>query len=230
MEENYELLAKVLGELQARGVLSGLVLVGSWCQHYYRILFDHAPEIPLVRTMDVDFLVPNPSPFKQKIDVASLLNALGFDNDFDYHTGLVKYVHPDLEIQFLTPSLGRAPDKPKEIKPLNINAEGLTYLKMLQDYKISVTDKGITVWVPEPAAFVLHKFLIIPKRKDPGKKEKDLWAAQSIGELCLDYEYHRDLLKAVFATLPRKWKRIVTDILKPVSPELFSFLIAEDGL
>jgi hypothetical protein len=230
MEENYELLAKVLTELQRQEVLSGLVLVGSWCQYYYRILFNDAPEIPLIRTMDVDFLVPNPVPrFKQSVNVPGLLNSLGFDNDFDYSTGLVKYVHPDLEIQFLTPATGRALNRPKDIKKLNINAESLTYLKMLQDYKTQITDKGLTVWIPEPAAFVLHKILISPKRKNPDKKEKDLMAAQSIGELCLSYDHHRDRLSEIFAALPKKWRRTIADILKSISPDLFSFLPTTKG-
>lgn len=197
-------------------------------QYYYRILFDHAPEIPLIRTTDVDFLVPNPSSFKKKIDVTNLLNGLGFDNDFDFNTGLVKYVHPDLEIQFLTPALGRVKDTPQEIKQLNINAESLSYLKMLQDYKFSMTHKGITFWLPEPEAYVLHKILISPKRKSSSKKEKDLMAAQSIGELCLEYKPHRDRLKSIFDHMPKKWQRTVIDILKLLSPELFSFLTAKD--
>jgi hypothetical protein len=47
----------VLKELQAKGVLGGLVIIGSWCQYYYRVLFDNAPEIPLLRTLDIDFSV-----------------------------------------------------------------------------------------------------------------------------------------------------------------------------
>lgn len=148
MEEKYKLLSDVLKELQKKGVLDGLVIVGSWCQYYYKILFDDAPEIPLVRTMDIDFLVPNPSKFENKVDVSDLLNSLGFDSDFDYSTGLVKYVHPDLEIQFLTPALGRVKDTPYEIKKLNINAEGMTYMKMLQDHKFSMTHDGVTIWLP----------------------------------------------------------------------------------
>ena len=179
MEEKYKLLSAVLQKLQEEGVLNGLVIVGSWCQYYYRILFDNAPEIPLIRTMDIDFLVPNPSMFKNKVDVSDLLNALGFDSDFDYSTGLVKYVHPDLEIQFLTPASGRVKDTPYEIKQLNINAEGLTYMKMLQDYRFSMTHHGVTVWLPEPEAFCLHKILISHKRKNPEKKEKVLMAAKS---------------------------------------------------
>lgn len=224
MEEKYELLTAVLKELQAKGVLDGLVIVGSWCQYYYRVLFDNAPEIPLLRTLDIDFLVPHPSKFKTNVDVSQLLNQLGFDSDFDYHTGLVKYVHPDLEIQFLTPALGRAKDKPCEIKQLNINAESLTYMKMLQDHKFSMTHDGMTAWLPQPEAYTLHKILISPKRKDPAKKEKDLMAAKSIGELCLEYETRRQRLITIYADLPKKWQRTISGVLEQLSPSMYSFL------
>ena len=227
MEEKYKLLSAVLKELQEKGVLHGLVIVGSWCQYYYRILFDNAPEIPLVRTMDIDFLVPNPSRFKNKIDVSDLLNTLGFDSDFDYSTGLVKYVHPALEIQFLTPALGRVKDTPYEIKKLNINAEGMSYMKMLQDYKFSMTHEGVTVWLPEPEAYCLQKILISPKRKAPAKREKDLTAAISIGELCLNYESHKERLKAIYRGMPKKWQKMVSDMVNRHSADLMSFLNPE---
>jgi hypothetical protein len=34
MEEKYKLLSDVLKKLQKKGVLNGLVIVGSWCQYY----------------------------------------------------------------------------------------------------------------------------------------------------------------------------------------------------
>lgn len=224
MEEKYDLLSAVLKQLKAKGVLDGLVIVGSWCQYYYRILFDDAPEIPLLRTLDIDLLVPNPSKFKTTVDVSALLNQLGFDSDFDYHTGLVKYVHPDLEIQFLTPALGQAKDTPREIKKLNINAESLAYMKMLQDYKLSMAHDGLTVWLPEPEAYVLHKILISVKRKDPAKKEKDQMTAKNIGELCLEDEIRRQRLKTIYAGLAKKWQRTISGVLKQLSPAMYSFL------
>ena len=120
MEEKYKLLSMVLNKLQEAGALEKLVLAGSWCQYYYRILFNAPLEIPLIRTTDIDFLVPNPPKIIKAVDVTRLLNNLGFDNDFDYNTGLVKYVHPDLEIQFITPALGRGKNMPYEIKKYNI--------------------------------------------------------------------------------------------------------------
>ena len=230
MEEKYELLTSVLKALQAKGILDGLVIVGSWCQYYYRILFDNAPEIPLLRTLDVDFLVPNPARFKNRVDVSEILKLLGFDSDFDYSTGLVKYVHPDLEIQFLTPALGRAKETPYEIKKLNIKAEGLTYMKMLQDFTFVMTHNSITVRLPEPEAYILHKILINPKRQDMAKKDKDLMAAKSIGELCLEDEARRERLKTIYVSLPKKWQRLISGISEPLSPDLFSFLTATNRL
>ncbi|MCF8110492.1 MAG: nucleotidyltransferase domain-containing protein [Desulfobacteraceae bacterium] len=230
MEEKYELLSSVLKALQTEGILDGLVIVGSWCQYYYRILFDNAHEIPLLRTLDIDFLVPNPARFKSRVDVPELLNLLGFDSDFDYSTGLVKYVHPDLEIQFLTPALGRAKETPYEIKKLNINAEGLTYMKMLQDYTFAMTHNDVAIRLPEPEAYILHKILISLKRKDAAKKENDLMAAKSIGELCLEYEARRQRLETIYADLPKKWQRTVSGVLEPLSSELYSFLTATNRL
>lgn len=226
MEEKYkyELLQNVLTELQEREVLNGLVLAGSWCQYYYRILFDNAPEVPLVRTTDIDFLIPNPASFKKSIDVSGLLNNLGFDSDFDYNTGLVKFVHPDLEIQFLTPELGRAKDKPYEIKKLNVNAEGLTFMKMLQDFKFRMEHNGVSIWLPEPSAYVLHKLLINKKRKNLAKQAKDLGAAISIGELCLEFNEHKERLKSIFDYMPKKWQKTVSENVKEDSLELFNFL------
>jgi len=73
MEENYKLLATVLKELQRAGALQHLILAGSWCQYFYRILFAGADEIPLLRTTDIDFLIPNPPKVKQPVDVSKIL-------------------------------------------------------------------------------------------------------------------------------------------------------------
>ena len=62
-------IGKVIKGAPRKNVLDSYVIVRGWCQYYYRILFDDAPEIPLIRTTDIDFLVPNPSSFKNKVDL-----------------------------------------------------------------------------------------------------------------------------------------------------------------
>ncbi len=224
MEENYKLLSAVLQKLQDSGALEKLILTGSWCQYYYRILFNASLEIPLIRTTDIDFLVPNPPKISKSVDITKILNDLGFDNDFDYYTGLLKYVHPDLEIQFITPALGRGKSKPYEIEKYNINAEGLRYLKLLQDFKFQMKHENITLWLPEPEAFFLQKILTSQKRKNEAKKTRDLSTAKIIGELCLYTEDHNSKMKIIFNSLPLKWQKTILHILKELSFDLYDYL------
>ncbi|MGE0085502.1 MAG: GSU2403 family nucleotidyltransferase fold protein, partial [Desulfococcaceae bacterium] len=150
-----------------------------------------------------------------------------FDNDFDYHTGLVKFVHPDQEIQFLTPALGRGIETPYEIKKLNINAEGLRYLTLLQDFKFQMTYGDVTIWLPEPEAFVIHKILVSQKRKDRAKRDRDLLSARNIGELCMKDRNRRDHLIFIFQRMPGKWQKQTLDVLKSLSSDIYSFLSSQ---
>ena len=224
MEENYRLLSAVLQKLQDSGALEKLILSGSWCQYYYRILFNASLKIPLIRTTDIDFLIPNPPKISKSVDITKILNDLGFDNDFDYYTGLLKYVHPDLEIQFITPALGRGKSKPYEIEKYNINAEGLRYLTLLQDFKFQMKHENITLWLPEPEAYFLQKILTSEKRKNKAKKNRDLSTAKIIGELCLRKEVHHSKMKIIFNSLPLKWQKTILNILKELSFDLYDYL------
>ena len=222
MEEKYKLLSIVLRRLQDASVLSCLILVGSWCQYYYRILFDNTPDIPLIRTTDIDFLVPNPPKTKKNIDIGQLLNSLGFDNDFDYSTGIIKYVHPDLEIQFITPERGRGKDKAYDIKQFQIKVEGIRSLGILQDNSFTMKHGDISLRIPEPEAYVLQKILASRKRTDEDKRKKDLYTALSIGELCLQDHRRKRSMKVIFNTLPKTWQK---EILKDISPDMYSHLV-----
>lgn len=224
MEENYKLLSAVFKELQKAGVLQHLVLAGSWCQYYYRILFSNSPEIPLLRTTDIDLLIPNPPKIKDHADVPHILAGLGFDTHFDYRTGLIKYVHPDLEIQFLTPALGRSKDTPYSIKALKLNAEGLRYLNILQNFTLTMKHGGISIRLPEPEAYVFQKILASQERKDAAKKEKDLSSAKAIGEVCLRNIKRHAQLKSIFHSMPDKWQKKIMKVLKDISTDLYTFL------
>lgn len=97
-------------------------------------------------------------------------------------------------------------------------------MTLLQDYKFQMKHEGITIWLPEPEAFVLHKILISQKRKTQAKRDKDLQSAQSIGELCIEDKARREHLKFIFEGIPRKWKRDILGVVKLISPEIFSCL------
>ena len=93
----------------------------------------------------------------------------------NYITGLTKYVHPELELEFLTPDLGRGKGStPYDIPKLHINDQGLRYLNLIQAHIIEVKYLNMFIKVPEPAAYVLHKFIVFELRNQEAKKERDL--------------------------------------------------------
>ncbi|MCP4763788.1 MAG: hypothetical protein GY870_18600 [archaeon] len=104
MERKYKLVSKIIEELHRSGALHKLVLVGSWCTHYYRDMFEHGNKfIPLLRTMDIDFMIPSPHKINKEVNVHELLTRMKFKPAFQTLSGLVKYRHAELEIEFHTP-------------------------------------------------------------------------------------------------------------------------------
>jgi hypothetical protein len=81
-------------------------LIGSWTHLLYAEHFDHPPEIPATRTLDLDFLVSKPKLVKRRVDVPAVLKALDFREIVDPDDKVVKYLHPDLELELLAPMIG----------------------------------------------------------------------------------------------------------------------------
>lgn len=116
--------------------------------------------------LDIDFLIPNPASIKQEINIPEILTTLDFVPLHNYITGLTKYVHPELELEFLTPDLGKGRGSaPYNIPTLHINAQGLRYLNLLQAHIIEVEYLNIFIKVPEPTAYVLQLMTRISQRR-----------------------------------------------------------------
>jgi len=204
--------------------LKELVLIGSWCQYFYRIYFDHPPEIPAVRTLDLDFLVPYPGKLIRDVDVGALLTGIGFEPQIDYPSSLKRFQHPDLLVEFLVPRRGRGTDTPCEVKKLHVNAQGLRFLNLLSEHTITMKSGGIAVRLPQPAAYVLHKFIVGRRRDEEEKASRDLSAAKEIGEFLLSRPDEQRKLKGIFETLPKKWRGTILSSARPVSPKLYHFI------
>lgn len=225
MNKRSNLFLATLNALHKTGVLKDLILIGSWCHHFYRIYFNNTPEIPAVRTLDIDFLVPNPPKVKKEINIPEILETLGFIAEHSYTTGYTKYVHPELELEFLTPDLSKGKgNKPYLISKLHINAQGLRYLNLLQSNTMKIKYKNVEVRIPEPSAYVLHKFIIFERRTKKDKKIRDLQAAKDIGEFLLQNKKQKKKLQDIFTSLPRKWQATIKNNLKNHSETLYEFL------
>ena len=72
MEKNEKLLNSILMALSNAGILQDLILIGGWCQRMYRYIYNNPPEISALRTVDIDFLIPDPEKLSREINIMQL--------------------------------------------------------------------------------------------------------------------------------------------------------------
>ncbi len=149
---------------------------------------------------------------------------MGFIRHVRMLDGYSKFIHPNLEVEFLIPELGRGKNEPYDIPKLHIDAVGLRYLDLLQRETLTIEHNGLTVRVPEPAAFTLHKFIISEKRQNPVKKEKDQVTARDMSLFLLNMPEQRAKLESIYLDLPKKWKKQLLNVVEDRAPDLFEFL------
>jgi hypothetical protein len=209
-KSQYDLLEEVLRRLDRAGILQGMVLVGSWCMALYRGYFGSTYH-PSIKTRDVDLLIPVPPRFPRRADVGELLKDLGFVADFKGRKGYIRFQHPDLIVEFLVPERGRGREEPFDIPALGINAQPLRYLDLVLANTISLNMHGISVRVPHPAAFAVHK-LIVSTRRQSDKAEQDRSQALRILAL-LVARGETSTVRGLLADLPAKWTTTVRRVL-----------------
>jgi hypothetical protein len=220
-----DLFLTVLKAFQKEGLLDDLVLIGSWTHLLYAEHFKHPPEIPATRTLDLDFLVSKPKLVKKEVDVPAVLKALDFRENVDPDDKVVKYLHPELELELLAPMTGPKDNRPVPVPRLKTSAQKLRFLDVLGDNVLVVTYKGMKVKVPEPAAYVLQKLLIQDKRK-PEKKAKDMEAMQGISSFLLKSEQGKKSFPKIFGGLPQGWKNTILAACEKGIPDLHKLLKA----
>lgn len=212
MEKRYALFLEVLRRFQGAGLLKELILIGSWCQHFYRSYFAGLRYTPTIRTRDMDFLVPVPLRIKNKVDVEELLRDEGFVVTFSGGAGYMKLMHPELIVEFLVPEKGRGSDKPYPLPQLSMNAQPLRFLDYLLQNTIRIEAEGLKINVPHPAAFALHKLIISARRTKEEKLVKD--RKEALGVLtALIRKGESGEIRSMFDRMPAGWKKRVLAVL-----------------
>ena len=206
----------VLRRLQDSGVLHSMVIVGSWCVYFYKEYFKQSKYVPVIKTRDIDFLVPIPIKSSSKVNIPEILQDLGFIVGFQGREGYVKLEHPELIVEFLVPERGRGSNKPYKIDQLGVNAQQLRYLDFLVDNTITITIEGLHLRLPHPAAYALHKFIIFKRRKKGDKHERDLEGALRVFHALVKRDKH-DEIHRIFSALHKKWQKTVIQNLKSVN-------------
>ena len=219
-KEQFAILSKILKRFQAAGILDDLILIGSWCLYFYRLQPGSFEDLPAVRTLDVDFLIPRPQRSKKEVNVPAILEEFGFTPTYHGMSGLVVYDHPELRLEFLIPEIGKGTSRPVSVRNLHVNAQAIRYLNFLSDYTMVVDYQGVEVRIPEPAAFALHKLIVSSRRTKKEKKQKDLESAVGLLELLFENPQGKERVLSILEKLPPKWRKTIL----AVSEEHFSEL------
>ena len=152
-------------EIEKADILKYLVLVGSWVLMIYKEL--HKISGYQFTTSDIDFSIYRPQDLKTT-NLSSIhvsLTKLGYVPKHSLFNRSEKYVPaPDSEknnlmIEFLC-AFGRLHKEPFKIKGLDISTTPLTYQDILLKNTQQITYRGITVTIPEPGVWAIHKVAI----------------------------------------------------------------------
>lgn len=216
-KSQYDLCASVLNRLDDAGILNSVVVVGSWCVLFYERYFNLPEYRATIRTRDLDIAIPVPPHFHRKVDIGEMLEPLGFVADFKGSDGYIRFLHPELIVEFLVPERGRGTSTPLDVPKLGINAQRLRFLDLLLTETITVPFRSVNVRLPHPIRFALHK-LLISGRRQSDKAERDREQAVTVMR-AIETTGDTARLRSVFSGLPPKWQAQIIGTLRKSDQE-----------
>ena len=197
------------------GLLPYVMIIGSWAEYFYPMLFD-TDFIPNLKTRDIDFFYKNINLPQESIPVIEKLKEIGYV--YDEVDGISRFYKEDfLELEFLTRVLGAGTEGRMEIKPLGITSEGLRVINILASFprEIEVTspqDETFTITIPEPAVYTVQKILTNPIRNPAEKKQKDIAAVRELLYHMEKSPEHMFKLKEVYNSLSKKQNKVLKQV------------------
>lgn len=214
--EKFDLLLAVLRDMQKADILRHFILIGSWCQNFYRHIYGNPVEIPAARTMDADMLIPKQLPKDKQVSIPQIMENNKFVVEVDFTSGLYRFIHPDLKFEFLTNPGAKPTEDVFRFKQLGITAQELRYMAIPLDHRMVITYEDIKLTIPEPEAFALHKLIVCCLRKNPEKAIKDTETARGMLIFFEEKQNHIKRIHEIYDGLPKGWKKRVDDGLKKV--------------
>lgn len=208
--------------LSDNGLLTHIVICGSWSEFIYA-QSGMLPDFNItLRTLDADFLVKNLRRPTTPVSLIPIVKERGYTFDVDVMSGTTKIFSPNgLEIEFLIAQMGSG-ETPILRTNLGVNAQALRHLDVLTKYAVETDFLSMKVQVPMPEAYAIHK-MIINEDRNEAKKEKDANAVVNI------FPYlSNDKCLEVFNKLTRRQKNRVKEFLDRNSDRFNEYIELKD--
>jgi hypothetical protein len=118
------------------------------------------------------------------------------------------------------PEKGKGSDKPFPLPQLGLNAQTLRFLEFLAANTITTIINSVTLTLPHPVNFALHKLILAHRRTDEEKSAKDVQAASWILHALIE-KGERKLIKQTYDSMPKRWKTMAMKTIAELDdPEL----------
>lgn len=203
---------KFIGLLNDNHLLQYIVVVGSWAEYLYAqsgILPGFSANL---RTLDVDFLIKNMRRPDKPVSIVSLAKEAGYVIDSDTLEGTTKIYTPDLmEIEFIIEQKGSGLNSIIKTN-LGVKAQALRHLSPLIHNPVMIEIFGISITVPSPEAYAIHKIIINKERGIKAEKDKQ-------ASLGLMPYLNRDKFYKIYNSLSKTERLKVNDFLATNYPQ-----------
>lgn len=216
-----------------------IVIGGGYALIIYKLyLADKKLNNPPVGTRDIDSLISRKVPEVSKKNISKHLQEAGFsqifkDLDCPATESYIKKINGlEVEIEFITDSATRI-DKHKNVLIAGIVAQPLSYLTLsLQMTRKFETYSRESCQVVAPGAWIFHKGLTFPKRKNASKIHKDLYGIWYVATQLGDFSENAMAELIFLGSQNPKWFKTLQDNLRnwisAASPLEWSKLEAQD--
>ena len=214
----------VLKALHEHHLTTELILVGGWCPVVYQHYFDDE-DFPVMQTQDIDLLITNPFPTVEA-DIDNILSDLGFLKEH-LPKGHTRYMNESLEIEFLTPEKRGGSEEAIPVRRLNVTAQSLRFMDIIQLHTISLDYFDIAVRLPHPGVFALVKLLVSNRRSGSfrNKAEKDILVATGILEYLAAHKTSIfKEIENISGDISPKLQREILSVLEVHKPALFDLV------
>jgi hypothetical protein len=154
------------------------------------------------------------------VDIVAIMKKNDFTFDIAPSSGLYKFNHPLLKVEFLTDPGAKPEEVARHFKEIGVTAQELHFMGLPLAYHYPLTYKHLTVNLPEPEAFALHKLIVCQRRFNKEKAEKDLLTAQGMFQFFQGKPKHIERLHQIFGELSKGWQKKIIAALENTGLEL----------
>ena len=148
------------------------------------------------------------------VDIVAIMKKNDFIFEIGPQSGLYKFNHPMLKVEFLTDPGAKHEEATRHFKQLGVTAQELHFMSLPLAYNYPLPYEHLIINIPEPEAFALHKLIVCRRRINKEKAEKDRLTAQGMFQFIQTDPKRIKRLHQILAEQSKGWRKTIKKALE----------------